>query len=138
MHGPLSPSRRRAVAALLATVAALVTLGATACGPLFRRGAAGAPPMTITFVNQSQDLANVYAVGSSGEPFRIGNVPAGRTETLTLPRAVFSAGQMIHFLARPLATSRWVQSGSVSLSAGDRITVTLPAASNTLSILPSR
>jgi hypothetical protein len=115
---------------LVATPALLGAL--VGCGPLGR----GGPETAVTFENQALDVASVYAIGTSGEPYRIGTVAGGRTERLRLPAALVSSGTTVNFVARPLATSRLATSGPVSIRPGEGVRLTLPPAENTLSVLP--
>ena len=138
MQATIRPSRRLvvrylALAALLASAG-----GATACSIFRSKGGASGPAARVTFVNQSTEQANVFAVATSGESYRIGTVAGGRTEQLRLPAGLVAFGPTLHFVARPLATRRVATSGPVTISPGDSYTITLPPAQNVLSILPGR
>ena len=113
----------------LALVAALLA----ACGPLKHRGQNDA---TIVFENQSLDQADVFAVGSAGDPVRIGTVFAGRTESLRLDLGTVSGGGTVNIVARILASSRAPRTGQITLRPGDVLRVTLPNTENILTALP--
>lgn len=125
----MSLYRRRDVAM------ATLLFAAAACGP-FRRGS-GPPDSVVIFNNQSMDQADVYAVGSSGQPVRIGTVFSGRREMLRVPVGVTGGGGTLNVLARIFASSRVAVSGPISLSAGDTILVTLPVDEKLLTVLPA-
>lgn len=95
-----------------------------------------AEPTIIAFVNNSSDQASVFVSATSGESFRIGSIPPGRTQTITLPARIFASGNTLNFASRPLAGSSIARSGPVTARPGDRFTVTLPPAANTLVVLP--
>ncbi len=133
---PARPLQRRALVRL--ALAAALLAPATACSVFRGRGGTPQPGARITFVNQTNDQANVFAVATSGESFRIGTVPAGRTETLTLPRSVLGSGPTVNIVARRLATARGVSSGPITVRPGDAFTVTFPASGNNLAVLPGR
>lgn len=137
MHPNHRPLSRRALVRV--ALAALLLAPATGCKSLFGRGTAPqGPGARIAFVNQSNEQASVFAVATSGESFRIGNVPAGRTETLTVPRSVLGSGSTVQIVARRLATSRGISSGPITIRPGDEFTVTLPPSGNNLAVLPGR
>jgi hypothetical protein len=139
MHAPLHPSRRLAMASLSRLALAAALLAPTAACSIFRSKTGPTPPAArITFVNQSTEQANVFAIGSSGEQYRIGTVPGGRTDRLTIPRSALGSGFTVTIVARRLATSRAISSGPITVSPGDEFTVTLPPAGNTLAVLPGR
>ena len=108
---------------------------AAACGP-FRHG--GPPDPVVVFHNQSSDQANVYAIGTGGEPVRIGTVFAGRTENLRVPQGVVGGAQRVNIIARIFASPRVVSSGAFSLAPGDSMAVTLSTDEKILSVLPAR
>jgi hypothetical protein len=112
-----------------------VASSAVACGP-FRRG--GAPDAVVIFHNQSTDQADVYAIGSGGEPVRIGTVFAGRTENLTVPQGIVGGAQRVNIIARIFASPRAVASGPFTLAPGDTMAVTLSSDEKMLSALPPR
>jgi hypothetical protein len=112
-----------------------VATAAAACGP-FRRG--GPPDGVVTFVNQSTDQADVYAIGSGGEPVRIGTVFAGRTENLTVPQGIIGGAQRVNIIARIFASPRTVASGPFTLAPGDTMSVTLSSDEKMLSALPPK
>jgi len=125
MHIPI----RRA----LAVVAAALAL--SSCGP-FHRGSQ--PESVVVFRNQSPDQADVYAIGSGGDPMRIGTVFAGRTETLRVPSAITGASSRVNIVARIFASGRVVVTGPFTLMPGDSMDVTLTGDEKILSVLPSR
>lgn len=113
----------------------VVATAATACGPFHHGGPTDA---IVIFKNQSSDQADVYALGSGGEPIRIGTVFAGRTENLRVPGSVTGGAQRVNVIARIFATPRTVASGPFSLAPGDTMTVTLGSDEKMLSALPPR
>jgi hypothetical protein len=115
------------------SVISLVVIVAAACTPL-RRGGPGDPVLMVT--NQSNDQADIYALGSGGEPVRIGTIFAGRTEPLRVPAAVTGAAHRVNVIARIFATSRVAASGPFTLEPGDTMTVTLSSDAKLLSVLP--
>lgn len=127
---------RRPLRALLVALALLVT--AAGCRGFLGRGTSGTPPLVVSFANESRDMATVYAVGRSGERFRIGNVASGRTERLRIPASIYASGTVIYFVVRPQATSRFIQSGAVSIQPGEKLLITLPPAANALLVLPGQ
>jgi hypothetical protein len=144
MHRTPRPTRdltRRVAIARLSQLARL-TLAAALLAPAGCKGFLGRgnadpqPGARITFVNETTEQASVFAVATSGESFRIGNVPAGRTERLTIPRSVLGSGPTVSIVARRLATTRGVSSGPITVRPGDEFTVTLPPSGNTLAVLP--
>ena len=139
MHGTFRSSRRLAIRRVgrLALAAALLA-PATACSVFRSKGAPPGPGARIVFVNQTTEQANVFAVATSGESYRIGSVASGRTETLTIPRSVLGSGPTVNIVARRLATARGVSSGPITVHPGDEFTVTFPASGNTLAVLPGR
>jgi hypothetical protein len=118
---------------------ALVMVGAvmalTSCGP-FHRGTQ--PESVVVFRNQSVDQADVYAIGSGGDPIRIGTVFAGRTETLRVPSSITGASSRVNVVARIFPTGRLVVTGPFTLMPGDSMDVTLTGDQKILSVLPSR
>ena len=121
----------------LRRVVVLVAVGASvaACGP-FHHG--GVPDAVVTFRNLSTDQADVYAIGSGGEPIRIGTVFAGRTENLKVPQGVVGGAERVNIIARIFATPRTVASGPFSLAPGDTMAVTLSSDEKMLSVLPPK
>ena len=113
---------------------ALVLAGASAaaCAPLRRHGA---QPPKLVFENQSLDQADVYAVSSAVGQVRIGTVPPGRTETLTMP--AMTIGRTVNVVARVLSKSISPRSGPLTLGDGDRVRITLPVDETLLSVLPA-
>ena len=118
--------------ALVAIAAALALAG---CGP-FHQG--NQPESVVVFRNQSPDQADVYALGSGGDPIRIGTVFSGRTETLRVPTSVTGASSRVNVVARIFATGRVVVTGPFTLMPGDSMDVTLTSDEKILSVLPSR
>jgi hypothetical protein len=122
----------------LASLAGALLLPASGCKSLFGRTTSPQPGARLSFVNQSTDQASVFAVATSGEQYRIGSVPAGRTETLTIPHSVLGSGPTVTIVARRLATTRGVSSGPITVRPGDEFTITLPPSGNALAVLPGR
>ena len=120
---------RRAVVAVAAASAL------AGCGP-FHRG--NEPQSVIVFRNQSPDQADVYAIGSGGDPIRIGTVFAGRTETLRVPTSVTGGSSRVNIVARIFASGRLVVTGPFTLMPGDSMDVTLTSDEKILSVVPSR
>ena len=116
-------------------LAALVV--AAACGPFRRNAYDPNAQVVVSFVNQSTDQANVYAVTSSGERIRLGTVMSGQTTSLVLPRTVTALGSA-YLTADLLARSATPRTGLLTFVPGDRLTVTLPAPANTLVVTPGR
>lgn len=112
-----------------------VASAAAACGP-FRR--TGPPDPVVVFHNQSSDQADVYAIGTGGEPVRIGTVFAGRTDNLRVPQGIVGGAQRVNIIARIFASPRVVSSGAFSLAPGDSMAVTLSSDEKLLSVLPAR
>ena len=116
-------------------VALVVALAAcAACGP-FHRGAT--PEAVVVFHNQSTDQADVYALGSGGDPTRIGTVFAGKTETLHVNDAIIGGANRVNVIARIFPSGRVVASGPFSLGPGDSMDLTLSSDEKILSVLPS-
>src|SRR4051812_43761124 len=117
---------------------ALVILAATACGA-FRHKNSGErlPDAVVIFNNQSMDQADVYAVGSSGQPVRIGTVFSGRRENLRVPSGATGGRRSVKLIARIFASDRTPRTGSIALSAGDTVLVTLPVDEKMLTVLPA-
>ena len=118
--------------AVLAVAAASALAG---CGP-FHRG--NEPQSIIVFRNQSPDQADVYAIGSGGDPIRIGTVFSGRTETLRVPTSVTGGSSRVNIVARIFASGRLVVTGPFTLMPGDSMDVTLTSDEKILSVVPSR
>lgn len=118
-----------------AVVAVAAALALPGCGP-FHSGSQ--PESVIVFRNQSPDQADVYAIGSGGDPIRIGTVFAGRTETLRVPSPVTGASSRVNIVARIFASGRLVVTGPFTLMPGDSMDVTLAIDEKILSVLPSR
>jgi hypothetical protein len=118
-----------------ALVVVTAAFALTGCGP-FHRGSQ--PESVVVFRNQSPDQADVYAVGSGGDPIRIGTVFAGRTETLRVPTSVTGASSRVNVIARIFASGSLVVTGPFTLMPGDSMDVTLTSDEKILSVLPSR
>ena len=115
--------------------AVLASAAVAACGP-FHRGSQ--PEAVVVFHNNSTDQADVYALGSGGEPIRIGTVFPNRTETLRVPPEVTGAANRVNIIVRVFASSKVVASGPFSLGPGDSMDVTLPPEENLIAVLPTR
>ena len=118
-----------------AMLALAVAAAVAGCGP-FHRG--NQPESVVVFRNQSPDQADVYAIGSGGNPVRIGSVFAGRTETLRVPQSITGASSRVNVVARIFASGRLVVTGPFTLMPGDSMDVTLTGDEKILSVLPSR
>jgi hypothetical protein len=118
-----------------ALVAVAAAIALTSCGP-FHRGSQ--PESVVVFHNDSPDQADVYAIGSGGDPVRIGTVFAGRTETLRVPSSITGASSRVNVVARIFPTGRLVVTGPFTLMSGDSMNVTLTGDEKILSVLPSR
>ena len=68
----------------------------------------------------------------------VSTVMAGRTEILRVPQQVVDRASAVNIVARPLAQSRSLSTGPVSISRGERLQVRLPMNGSVLSVLPSR
>ena len=112
--------------------AALMLVG---CGP-FHHGSQ--PDTTILFHNQSTDQADVYAVGSGGDPIRIGTVFAGRTERLKVPASATGAANRVNVIARIFGNGRVAVTGPFTLAPGESMDVTLSSDEKILAVLPPR
>jgi hypothetical protein len=117
-------------------VLAAVAVSAAACGP-FHRGS-GPPDPVVLFKNDSPDQADVYALGSGGEPIRIGTVFGAQSELLRVPTSVTGGANRVNIIARIFPSGRAVVSGPFSLAPGDTMNVTLPSDEKLLSVLPPR
>ena len=128
----MSRGFRRVCFAALAAVAAT---SAGACAA--RKGSAPAPePSYVVFTNQASDQAAVYARrGGGSDMVRIGSVAAGRTETLRVPVTISRDGSL-SVVARLLARRGTISSGEFVMRPGERVSVTLGAAANILTVLP--
>lgn len=105
----------------------------TACTPL-RHG--GPPDAAIVFHNDSADQADVYALGSGGDPIRIGTVFAGRTEVLRVPSTATGASYRVNVVARIFGTGRVVATGPFTLESGQTMEVRLTSDEKFLAVLP--
>ncbi|HEY7237268.1 MAG TPA: hypothetical protein VH539_24140 [Gemmatimonadaceae bacterium] len=103
----------------------------------FRKPGPLEPDAVVVFRNDSPDQADVYAIGSGGDPMRIGTVFAGRTETLRVPATITGGGYRVNVLARLFPGGRVIASGAFSLGPGDSMTVRLTADEKILSVLPT-
>jgi hypothetical protein len=118
----------------LSVVACALTFVLAGCGP-FHRGQQ--PDGVVVFHNQSIDQADVYALGSGGDPYRIGTVFAGRTETLRVPASVSGGASRVNVIARIFPSGRVVATGPFNLGSGESMDVTLTSDERVLSLLPS-
>jgi len=116
-------------------VAAAAALALAGCGPFHR---SSETESVVVFHNQSPDQADVYAIGSGGDPIRIGTVFSGRTETLRVPASVTGASSRVNVVARIFPSGRVVVTGPFTLMPGDSMDVTLTGDEKILSVLPSR
>jgi hypothetical protein len=98
--------------------------------------AASNEPTTIEFKNESLAQADVFVASLSSGARRIGTVFSGRTETLTIPRDIANQGS-ISLVARLLARSRVLSSGSIAISPGTHLSVRLPLDEKALYVLPA-
>ena len=105
-----------------------------ACGP-FHRG--GPPDPIVVFNNQSVDQADVYAVGTGGEPVRIGTVFGGRRDSLHIRMSAVGGSGSVNIIARIFASNRAPRTGPFSLNPGDIVEVTLSPDGKVLSVLPA-
>lgn len=117
----------------LLVVVASATLAA-ACG--LHRGGGTPPTAIVIFDNQSLEQADVYAVSSGGSPIRIGTVFAGHRQRLNVRGTALGASGYVNIIARLLVSARAPRTGTVNLSAGDRLEVTLTPDGNYLAALP--
>ena len=115
--------------------AVVSSIALTGCGP-FHRGSE--PESVVVFHNQSGDQADVYAIGSGGQPIRVGTVFSQRTEALKIPLSVTGGADRINIVARIFASGKIVASGPFSIGPGDSMDVTLVPEANMLAVLPSR
>ncbi|HKN66328.1 MAG TPA: hypothetical protein VJW73_08635 [Gemmatimonadaceae bacterium] len=118
-----------------ALVVVAAGMGLASCGP-FHRG--NQPESVVVFRNDSPDQADVYAIGSGGDPVRIGTVFASRTETLRVPASITGASSRVNVVARIFPTGRVVVTGPFTLMPGESMNVTLTSDEKILSVLPSR
>ena len=114
-----------------------LALTAAACARTARQEVAPTNAATVIFSNQSLHQADVYAVPQTGTRVRIGTVPGGRTDTLMVEGAALPPGGTLTIVAELLATSASPRTGPLTLLGGDRIAVTLPSATTTLTVLPA-
>ena len=124
------PNRFRRLAIGLAACAV------TACGP---KRQSATEPATVVFVNESADLAEVYAVSSAGATIRVGTVEAGRTANLRIPGTALGGDGTLIISARIFARPRVTPTtGPFPLREGERVEVRLPADLRMLSVLPAK
>ena len=90
----------------------------------------------IDFQNRSWELATVYAVHESGRRTRIGEVGAGKSVTLVVPRAVVSSVTAINVVAIPFGHRSGAESGVLAVAPGDHFVATLESNMKSVSILP--
>ena len=124
--------RLRQLTLLLACATLIST---TSCGRFMHNGSDDGAQ--VVFVNQSLDQADVYVVTDAGTSQRIGTVFAGRTATLDVPANIIARGGTVSIAARLLARSMAPRTGPITLSAGERLQVTLPSNAATLTVLPA-
>ena len=110
-------------------------IAASACGPLHHMGP---PDAVILFNNQSIEQADVYAVRSGADRYRIGTVLAGRKESLRVPSTLTIGASGVSIVARLLGSTRMPSTGTLTLISGDTIEVTLPSDLTLLTVLPAR
>jgi len=128
------PNGMRYLATTAAVAAAVVS---AACGP--KRQSSTTPPATIVFANESADLAEVYAVSSSGATIRIGTVEAGRTTQLRVPGTALGGDGTVRISARIFARPRVAPTtGPFPLREGEKVEVRLPPDLRMLSVLPAK
>jgi hypothetical protein len=133
-----SISRQLRFASGAAALAVALLGTTTGCGPL-HRGEGEEEEQTraeIEFINESLSAAEVYAVVAGSESIRIGSVMAGRTEVLRIPQQMVDRASSVSIVARPLAQSRSLSTGPISISRGERLQVRMPINGVTLSVLP--
>ena len=127
------PNGMRSLATTAAVAAAVVS---AACGP---KRQSTMIPATVVFVNESADLAEVYAVSSAGATIRIGTVEAGRTASLRLPGTALGGDGTVRISARIFARPRVTPTtGPFPLREGERVEVRLPPDLRMLSVLPAK
>ena len=117
---------------------AILAVTAACARPRRTDASAKAEPIIVVFHNESLDQADVFAVRPGGAgSVRLGTVVAGGTETLRIPTGMLPTGAGVEFVARLRARARTLHSGPVTVSAGDRLTITLPMTENSLAVLPA-
>ena len=122
---------------LVATVASAAgAVGACRSGTAARASTPASAPTVLLFSNQSQYEAGVYIVAQSGPRRRIGTVMPGRTDSLVIRPGTVPIASTVAIVARLLAANATPSSGPLALRQGDRLSVTLPPAANTLNVLP--
>jgi hypothetical protein len=133
-----SISRQLRSASAVAVLAVALLGAATGCGPFHRGEGEEEEQMRaeIEFINESLHQAEVYAVVSGSESIRIGSVMAGRTEVLRVPQQMVDRASSVNIVARPLAQSRSLSTGPISISRGERLQVRMPINGVVLSVLP--
>ena len=95
------------------------------------------PDPIVIFRNDSPDQADVYAVGSGGDPIRIGTVFAGRSEVFRVPGTIIGGSSRVNIIARMFPGGRVIRTGEFSLPPGESMTVRLTTDEKILSVLPS-
>jgi hypothetical protein len=118
----------------LRRITIFAALAIAACGPFHR---AGPPDPIVVFNNQSVDQADVYAVGTGGDPVRIGTVFGGRRDSLHVRMSAVGGSGSVNIIARIFASSRAPRTGSFALSPGEIVEVTLSPDGKILSVLPA-
>lgn len=91
----------------------------------------------IIFANESLDQATIFLVATGSNAIRIGNVMAGRTDTLVVPREILIRGT-VNIVARLLTRSYAPSSGPVTILSGDALDVRLGINDRLLTVLPAR
>jgi hypothetical protein len=128
-----APRRARALGR---TLLALVVLALPAACARFHSSDLPGDESYISFVNQSLDQADVYAVVSGGDAVRVGTVLPGATTTLTVPGDLVARGPL-DIVARLVGSRRVPRTGPVSFSRGERLQVTLSVDETMLTVLPA-
>ena len=109
---------------------------AVAASPVVSGKPADAARVLIDFQNHSWELATIYAVHESGARTRIGEVGAGKSATLVVPRTVVSSVTAINLVAIPIGRRSGAESGVLAVAPGDHFVATLESNLKSVSILP--
>jgi hypothetical protein len=136
MH-PLGPASRAEdihMRTALARFSLVISLAAVACSRAVQAGDNGSP--LLTFTNESLDQTTVYAMRPGGDAVRLASVMPGRTDTLSLPGTLVSAGQ-VTVVAVPMVGTAVASSGPIPLGPGARYALRLPATANVIWVLPA-
>ena len=94
-------------------------------------------PVTIQFDNQAWDMATVYAVPQNGMAVRLGQVNAGSTARLVVPRSAVTSSGVINIVAVPFARRFSTGSGPVAVAPGDALKATLSPTENGVWVVPA-